>query len=142
MSCVSGNRDQSPLQPNPTHSVEPGMLPASPEPIQKANLPMSTIITIPLNKLTRSARNVPKSGGESIDGLASSRLYNAWPNRRRFPRRSRFHVSSLTRPPVRKRTLSSRPIETQLKAAERLIGSAVRAAIRALPQVHCPRIWR
>ena len=26
MSCVSGARDQSPLQPNPTHQIEPGML--------------------------------------------------------------------------------------------------------------------
>ena len=31
---------------------------------------MSNIISIPLNKLIRSARNVRKSGGESIDGLA------------------------------------------------------------------------
>jgi ParB family transcriptional regulator, chromosome partitioning protein len=64
MSCVSGARDQSPLQPNPTHQMEPGMLPA----------PMSNIIAVPLNKLTRSARNVRKSGGESIDDLASSIL--------------------------------------------------------------------
>ena len=35
---------------------------------------MSNIISIPLNKLTRSARNVRKSGGESIDGLATSIL--------------------------------------------------------------------
>jgi hypothetical protein len=35
---------------------------------------MSNIIAVPLNKLTRSARNVRKSGGESIDGLASSIL--------------------------------------------------------------------
>ena len=35
---------------------------------------MSNIISIPLNKLIRSARNVRKSGGESIDGLASSIL--------------------------------------------------------------------
>jgi ParB family transcriptional regulator, chromosome partitioning protein len=50
------------------------MLLAPPEPIQKANLPMSNIITIPLNKLTRSARNVRKSGGDSIDDLATSIL--------------------------------------------------------------------
>jgi len=50
------------------------MLPAPPEPIrnnplaqQKANLAMPNIIAIPLNKLTRSARNVRKSGGESIE---------------------------------------------------------------------------
>ena len=35
---------------------------------------MSNIIVVPLNKLTRSARNVHKSGGESIDDLASSIL--------------------------------------------------------------------
>jgi ParB family transcriptional regulator, chromosome partitioning protein len=35
---------------------------------------MSNIIAIPLNKLTRSARNVRKSGGESIDDLATSIL--------------------------------------------------------------------
>jgi hypothetical protein len=35
---------------------------------------MSNIIAIPLNKLTRSARNVPKSGGDSIDDLATSIL--------------------------------------------------------------------
>jgi hypothetical protein len=35
---------------------------------------MSNIIAVPLNKLTRSARNVRKSGGESIDDLASSIL--------------------------------------------------------------------
>ena len=35
---------------------------------------MSNIISIPLNKLIRSARNVRKSGGDSIDGLASSIL--------------------------------------------------------------------
>jgi ParB family transcriptional regulator, chromosome partitioning protein len=35
---------------------------------------MSNIISVPLNKLTRSARNVRKSGGESIDDLASSIL--------------------------------------------------------------------
>ena len=35
---------------------------------------MSNIIAIPLNKLTRSARNVRKSGGESIEDLASSIL--------------------------------------------------------------------
>ena len=65
----------------PTHQMEPGMLPASPEPIQtssysqqKANLAMSNIIAVPLNKLTRSARNVRKSGGDSIDDLASSIL--------------------------------------------------------------------
>ena len=52
--------------------MEPGMLPAPPEPIQKAILP--NIIAIPLNKLTRFARNVRKSGGESIDDLASSIL--------------------------------------------------------------------
>jgi ParB family transcriptional regulator, chromosome partitioning protein len=59
----------------------PGMLPASPVPIrtspyskQKANLAMSNIISVPLNKLTRSARNVRKSGSESIDDLASSIL--------------------------------------------------------------------
>jgi hypothetical protein len=81
MSCVSGGRDQSPLEPNPTHQMEPGMLPAPPEPIQtssysqqKANLAMSNIIAVPLNKLTRSARNVRKSGGDSIDDLASSIL--------------------------------------------------------------------
>ena len=28
--------DQSPLKPKPTHQMEPGMLPAPPEPIQKA----------------------------------------------------------------------------------------------------------
>ena len=57
------------------------MLPAPPEPIrnnplaqQKANLAMSNIIAVPLNKLTRSARNVRKSGGESIDDLAASIL--------------------------------------------------------------------
>jgi ParB family transcriptional regulator, chromosome partitioning protein len=89
---------------------------------------MSNIISIPLNKLIRSARNVRKSGGESIDGLAASILVhglihnltvveqladngensgkyemvagadalllcNGWPNKRRFPRRSRFHVT-------------------------------------------------
>ena len=54
--------------------MEPGMLPAPPEPIQKANLAMSNIIAGPLNNLTRSARNVRKSGGESIDDLASSIL--------------------------------------------------------------------
>jgi hypothetical protein len=32
---------------------------------------MSNIIAIPLNKLTRSARNVRKSGGDSIDDLAT-----------------------------------------------------------------------
>src|SRR5260370_37578229 len=32
MSCVSGARDQSRLQPNPTHQMEPGMLPAPPVP--------------------------------------------------------------------------------------------------------------
>jgi hypothetical protein len=35
---------------------------------------MSDIISIPLNKLIRSVRNVRKSGGESIDDLASSIL--------------------------------------------------------------------
>ena len=35
---------------------------------------MSNIIAIPLNKLTRSARNVRKSGGDSIDELATSIL--------------------------------------------------------------------
>ena len=35
---------------------------------------MSNIIAIPLNKLTRSARNVRKSGGDSIDDLATSIL--------------------------------------------------------------------
>ena len=35
---------------------------------------MSNIIVVPLNKLTRSARNVRKSGGERIDDLASSIL--------------------------------------------------------------------
>ena len=35
---------------------------------------MFNIISVPLNKLTRSARNVRKSGGESIDDLASSIL--------------------------------------------------------------------
>ena len=35
---------------------------------------MSNIISIPLNKLTRSARNVRKSGGDSIDDLATSIL--------------------------------------------------------------------
>jgi ParB family transcriptional regulator, chromosome partitioning protein len=35
---------------------------------------MSNIIAIPLSKLTRSARNVRKSGGDSIDGLATSIL--------------------------------------------------------------------
>jgi hypothetical protein len=81
MSCVSGARDQSRLQPNLTHQMEPGMLPAPPEPVrtssysqQKATLAMSNIIAVPLNKLTRSARNVRKSGGESIDDLASSIL--------------------------------------------------------------------
>ena len=34
-SCASGTRAQSPLQPNPTHQMEPGMLPAPPEPIRK-----------------------------------------------------------------------------------------------------------
>jgi hypothetical protein len=33
---------------------------------------MSNIISIPLNKLIRSARNVRKSGGESIDGLGGT----------------------------------------------------------------------
>jgi hypothetical protein len=53
--------------------------PAPPEPSrnnplaqQKANLVMSNLIAVPLNKLTRSARNVRKSGGEPIDGLAAS----------------------------------------------------------------------
>ena len=50
------------------------MLPAPPEPIQKGNLAISNIIAVPLNKLTRSARNVRKSGSESIDDLASSIL--------------------------------------------------------------------
>jgi ParB-like chromosome segregation protein Spo0J len=57
------------------------MLPAPPEPIrtssysqQKATLAMSNIIAVPLNKLTRSVRSVRKSGGESIDDLASSIL--------------------------------------------------------------------
>jgi ParB family transcriptional regulator, chromosome partitioning protein len=35
---------------------------------------MSDIISVPLNKLTRSARNVRESGGESVDDLASSIL--------------------------------------------------------------------
>jgi ParB family transcriptional regulator, chromosome partitioning protein len=35
---------------------------------------MSNIIAIPLNKLTRSARNVRKSVGDSIDDLATSIL--------------------------------------------------------------------
>jgi ParB family transcriptional regulator, chromosome partitioning protein len=35
---------------------------------------MSNIIAIPLNKLTRSACNVRKSGGDSIDDLATSIL--------------------------------------------------------------------
>ena len=35
---------------------------------------MSNIISIPLNKLIRSVRNVRKSGGESIDGRATSIL--------------------------------------------------------------------
>jgi hypothetical protein len=35
---------------------------------------MSNIIAIPLNKLTRSARNVRKSGGDSIDDLTTSIL--------------------------------------------------------------------
>jgi hypothetical protein len=35
---------------------------------------MSNIIAVPLNKLTRFARDVRKSGGESIDDLASSIL--------------------------------------------------------------------
>ena len=35
---------------------------------------MPNIIAIPLNKLTRSARNVRKSGGDSIDDLATSIL--------------------------------------------------------------------
>jgi ParB family transcriptional regulator, chromosome partitioning protein len=35
---------------------------------------MSNIIAVPLNKLTRSSRNVRKSGGDSIDDLASSIL--------------------------------------------------------------------
>jgi ParB family transcriptional regulator, chromosome partitioning protein len=35
---------------------------------------MSNIIAIPLNKLTRSACNVRKSGGDSIDELATSIL--------------------------------------------------------------------
>ena len=39
---------------------------------------MSNIISIPLNKLTRSARNVRKSGGESIDGLATSILVHGF----------------------------------------------------------------
>jgi hypothetical protein len=50
------------------------MLPAPPEPIrtssysqQKSTVAMSSIIAVPLNKLTCSARNVRKSGGDSID---------------------------------------------------------------------------
>jgi ParB family transcriptional regulator, chromosome partitioning protein len=35
---------------------------------------MSDIISVPLNKLTRSAHNARKSGGKSIDDLASSIL--------------------------------------------------------------------
>jgi ParB-like chromosome segregation protein Spo0J len=35
---------------------------------------MSNIIAIPLNKLTRSVCNVRKSGGDSIDDLATSIL--------------------------------------------------------------------
>jgi hypothetical protein len=65
----------------PLTKWKPGVLPAPPEPIrndplaeQKATLAMSNIIAVPLNKLTRSARNVRKSGGESIDDLASSIL--------------------------------------------------------------------
>src|SRR5262250_1495353 len=61
--------------------MEPGMLPAPRNQFeqalysqQKANLAMSNIISVPLNKLTRSARNVRKSGSESIDDLASSIL--------------------------------------------------------------------
>src|SRR5262249_49680095 len=56
-------------------------LPAPPEPIRATSLltteskpAMSNIISVPLNKLTRSARNVRKSGSESIDDLASSIL--------------------------------------------------------------------
>src|SRR5258707_15636914 len=37
MSCVSGARDQSPLQPNPNHQMEPGTLPAPPEPIRTSS---------------------------------------------------------------------------------------------------------
>jgi hypothetical protein len=44
---------------------------------RKHHLPMSNIIAIPLNKLTRSARNVRKSGGDSIDDLATSILCTA-----------------------------------------------------------------
>jgi ParB-like chromosome segregation protein Spo0J len=35
---------------------------------------MSEIISVPLNKLVRSERNVCKTGGESIDDLAASIL--------------------------------------------------------------------
>ena len=35
---------------------------------------MSEIISVPLNKLVRSERNVRKTGGESIDELAASIL--------------------------------------------------------------------
>jgi ParB family transcriptional regulator, chromosome partitioning protein len=99
---------------------------------------MSNIIAVPLNKLTRSARNVRKSGGDSIDDLASSILvhglihnltvveqladngknsgtYEVVAGGRRFAALQRlakqkkvpktfavFHVTSLTRPPLRK----------------------------------------
>jgi hypothetical protein len=36
----------------------------TPGTIQKGNIAMSNIIAVPLNKLTRSARNVRKSAGE------------------------------------------------------------------------------
>ena len=35
---------------------------------------MSEIISVPLNKLIRSERNVRKNGGESVDDLAASIL--------------------------------------------------------------------
>ena len=40
----------------------------------KANLAMSNIVAVPLNKLTRSAHNVRNSSEELIDDLASSIL--------------------------------------------------------------------
>jgi hypothetical protein len=44
MSCVLGTRDQSPLQPNPTHEMEPGMLSAPPGPIRNNSLAQSETI--------------------------------------------------------------------------------------------------
>src|ERR1700757_3990155 len=43
MSCVSVARDQNPLLSNPNHKMEPGMLPAPPEPIR--NNPLAQALT-------------------------------------------------------------------------------------------------